>query len=348
MSVFSSKIILTSFGLSQGEGDMRADRLISIIMLLQTRGRVTAREMAAEMEVSERTIYRDIDALSVAGIPVFSEYGPGGGFELLESYRSDLIGLNEHEIRALLMLSIPQPLKELGMGQELKGALLKLSTAIPGNKGETGFQYRQRIHLDSTPWSHSFEQVPFLTTLHQASIQNRLVHIIYRGAFDTEIDAIAAPFGLVAKTSIWYLVFECNARVRVIRIANVSEVSLLEDRFEPREDFLLPSFWETWCKTTEALRPTYPVKLRVSPELFELLRYHHGDLASETEYFENHTDNQVWLKITLSYESIEDARRSILSFGRAAEVIEPISLRMSVIDFAYQIKDLYLRRDALR
>lgn len=327
---------------------MRADRLISIIMLLQTRGRLTACQMAQEMEVSERTIYRDIDALCAAGIPIFSEYGPGGGFELLESYRSDLVGLNEHEIRALLMLSIPQPLKELGMGQELKGALLKLSAAIPDYRGDSGFKYKQRIHLDSTPWSHSFEQVPNLKILHQASIQNRLVHIKYRGAFDTEIDVIGAPYGLVAKTSIWYLVFECNARMRVIRVANVSEVSLLEDRFVPREDFLLSTFWETCCRMTEALRPSYPVTLRVSPELFELLRYHHEDLTSETEYFDDHFDNQIWLKITLSYESFEDARRSILSFGRAAEVIEPIPLRMSVIDFACQIKDLYMRRDASR
>lgn len=326
---------------------MRADRLISIIMLLQTRGRVTARHMAEEMEVSERTIYRDIDALCAAGIPIFSEYGPGGGYELLESYRSDLMGLNEQEIRALL-LSIPQPLKELGVGQELKGALLKLSAAIPDNKGEDGYQYKQLIHLDSTPWSQSFEQVPYLNTLHQALIQNRLIHIKYCGAFDTEIEMIAAPYGLVAKTSIWYLVFECNRRMRVIRIANINEVSVLEDRIKPRRDFLLSSFWEDWCKTTEALRPSYPVTLRVSPELFELLRYHHEDLTSETDYSDDHTDSQDWLKITLSYESFEDARKGILSFGGAAEVIKPIPLRMSVIDFACRIKDLYIRRDMTR
>lgn len=326
---------------------MRADRLISIIMLLQTRGRLTACQIAAEMEVSERTIYRDIDALSAAGIPIFSEYGPGGGFELLESYRSDLIGLNELEKRALLMLSIPQPLKELGVGQDLKGALLKLSAAIPDQVDKPSMQYKQQIHLDSTPWSHSFEQVPHLTSLHRALILNRLIHIRYRGAFDSEINTIAAPYGLVAKTSVWYLVFECNARMRVIRIANVSEVSLLEDRFEPRADFLLASFWEAWCKTTDALRPSYPVTLRVSPELFELLRYHYGDLPSEMEYYDEHTDNRAWFKINLSFESFEEARKSILSFGGAAEVIEPIPLRMSVIDFANQVRDFYIGRDTL-
>lgn len=325
---------------------MRADRLISIIMLLQTRGRMSARQIAHEVEVSERTIYRDIDALSVAGIPIFAEYGPGGGFELLESYRSDLVGLSEQEIRALLMLSIPQPLKELGMGQDLKGALLKLSAAIPNNGGEIGRQYLPRVHLDSTPWSHTFEQVPYLKRLHQATIQNRLINIKYRGAFDTEIVTIAAPYGLVAKTSIWYLVFERNARLRVIRVANVSDVSLLEDRFEPRGDFLLSLFWEAWCNKTEALRPSYTVRLRVSQELFGLLKYHDKELTTDSEYYGNYTDNQVWLEINLSYDSFEEARKSVLSFGGAAEVIEPIPLRMSVIDFARQIKDLYTRRDA--
>ena len=108
---------------------MRADRLISLMLLLQTRGRMTARQLAQELEVTERTIYRDIDALSASGIPVYGESGPDGGYELLESYRSTLTGLNDDEIRALFLLSLPSPLSDLGIDQEVKSVLLKLQAS---------------------------------------------------------------------------------------------------------------------------------------------------------------------------------------------------------------------------
>ncbi len=112
---------------------MRADRLLAMLILLQTRGRMTARELSEELEVSERTVYRDMLALGMAGMPVYTERGPGGGCTLLESYRTDLNGLTENEVRALFMLSIPAPLVDLGLSLELKAALLKLSAALPAS-----------------------------------------------------------------------------------------------------------------------------------------------------------------------------------------------------------------------
>jgi predicted DNA-binding transcriptional regulator YafY len=166
---------------------MRADRLVSLLILLQTRGRMTARKLAEELEVSERTIYRDIEALSEAGVPVYAERGPGGGCALLESYRTNLTGLNDEETRALFMLStpasIPAPLVELGVSQELKSALLKLSAALPASQRQEEERARQRVHLDSVAWSRSEEPVPHLAMIHKAVWRDLRLLITFQVAF---------------------------------------------------------------------------------------------------------------------------------------------------------------------
>ncbi len=129
---------------------MRADRLLSLLMLLQARGRLTAKALAEKLEVSERTIYRDIDALCVAGVPIYGEAGPEGGYALLDSYRTSLTGLTEGEVRALFMLNIPAPLAELGVSQELRTAMLKLSAVLPAARRSDEERVRQRFYLDST------------------------------------------------------------------------------------------------------------------------------------------------------------------------------------------------------
>ena len=139
---------------------MRADRLLSILLLLQARGRMTAQELADEVEVSQRTIYRDVEALSMAGVPVYADRGPGGGFALLDRYRTTLTGLNRDEVRALFMLSIPEPLAQLGLDGELKAALLKLSAALPEARRPDEALVRQRFHLDSAWWFQTEEPVP--------------------------------------------------------------------------------------------------------------------------------------------------------------------------------------------
>ena len=156
---------------------MRADRLLSLLMLLQTRGRLTASQLATELEVSERTIYRDVIALSAAGIPVYTEGGHGGGISLVESYRTDLTGLRPEEAQALSMLNIPEPLVRLGVGQELKAALLKLSAAVPPSVREKQAQARHRIHLDAAWWFQPEEPTPYLQIIQQAVWQDRLLQM---------------------------------------------------------------------------------------------------------------------------------------------------------------------------
>ena len=172
---------------------MRADRLLSILLLLQGRGRMTAEELAEELEVSVRTIYRDIDALSAAGVPVYTDRGPGGGCSLLESYRTNLTGLTQSEVQALFMLSIPSPLVDLGVSQELRMALLKLSAALPKAAQRAEERARSRIHLDSTWWFQSGEPVPHLPTIQEALWTDRKLVVRYRLPFASQVERRVDP-----------------------------------------------------------------------------------------------------------------------------------------------------------
>ena len=325
---------------------MRADRLLSLLMLLQTRGPLTARELANELEVTERTIYRDVTALSTSGVPVFSERGPGGGISLLEDYRTNLTGLNPQEVRALFMLSIPTALDQLGVGAELRTALLKLSAALPANRREDQTGARQRIHLDPAGWFEADEQTPQLKTVQAAVWQNRLLDITYLSEFGTRLEMCIAPYGLVAKANIWHLVCvrsaQC-AQLRVLRVAQIRNAALRAENFQRAPDFDLPSFWRTWCEEFETTRPQYRVRARVSPTLAQILAENRRETLSGSPP----QGRDGWQEVSLSFESLEAARMRILGYGGAIEVLEPVALRKSVRDFADQIHIRYADRASL-
>lgn len=316
---------------------MRADRLLSLLMLLQTRGTMTAQSLAAELEVTERTIYRDVTALSAAGVPVYTERGPGGGVALVDDYRTNLTGLNADEVRALFMLSIPAPLDQLGVGDELRMALLKLSAALPASRRAEESTARQKIHLDAAWWFQSEEPTPHLKTIQSALWSDRYLNITYRSDFGTDVELVIAPYGLVAKASVWYLVGAREDHLRVLRVSRVQRASLGGERFEHPPAFDLPSFWKSWCDEFESSRPQIPVTLRVSPTLAKIL----AENRPETLMSPPKTEPDGWQILTLTFESIESARTRILGYGGAAEVLEPLALRRSVQDFARQTLTRY-------
>ena len=320
---------------------MRADRLLSLLMLLQTNGRMTAQELAEDLEVSERTIYRDIEALSAAGVPVYTERGPGGGCALLDSYRTDLTGFTDDEVRALFMLSIPAPLAELGVSQELKAALLKLSASLPAARRYEENRVRQRIHLDSIPWFQPQEPVPSLQTIHRAIWQDRKLHLTRRLIFEAQVEQLVDPLGLVAKAATWYLVCGMDDQIRIYRVSQVIDARISDEYFQRPIDFDLVTFWNQRCAKHEEDRPYFPVKVRVSPDLFPILVQHFGDQSHAQILQFGSPDTDGWRTITLPFETFEAARSRILSFGRAIEVLEPQALRKSVVDFANQIDDFY-------
>lgn len=321
---------------------MRADRLLSLLMLLQTRGRQTARWLAEALEVSERTIYRDVEALSVAGVPVYTERGPGGGVALLESYRTTLTGLNEGEVQALFMLTIPNALTDLGVSGELKAALLKLSAALPATWREDEQRVRQRIYLDATPWSHTGSSQPHLQAIYRAVWEDRRLALTFQPRFGTSFTRTVDAYALVAKGDVWYLVALQAGRPRVFPLAGILAAGVCEDRFERRPDFDLIAFWDAWCAAASE-RPAYPVTVRAAPELLPSLPLFFGEQIRQQVEQAGPPDSEGWIKLDLAFDSLHAARSSLLGFGRAVEVLAPEPLRLSLADYARQIAALYDR-----
>ncbi len=323
------------------QADMRADRLLTLLMLLQSRGRLTARQLADELEVSERTIYRDIDALGLAGIPVYAERGPNGGCALLDSYRTTLTGLTEDETRALFMLSIPAPLTELGIGQELKAVLLKLSAALPERQRQHEVQVRQRLHLDPVAWTQSPDLAPHLHTVYRAVWTDRRITLTYRLPWEAQAERTVEPYALVAKANVWVLVYCWEGSMRTMRVSQILDACLTDEPFERNSDFDLAAYWTDWCTTYKQNRPFYPVTVRIAPTLLPYLRHVMGaptlNITGETGVL----DSEGWITVQLSFDTLESARTQLLGVGRAVEVLEPLPLRETLIDFARQIVRFY-------
>lgn len=326
---------------------MRADRLLSLMALLQTRGTTTAQALADALEVSERTIYRDVDALCAAGVPVYTDRGPGGGIGLLEEYRTNLTGLSPEEARALFMLSIPAPLLQLGVGKDLKAALLKLSAALPETRRQEQQSARQRIHLDARWWGQNAQTGPHLGAVQQALWQDHRLRLLTRTVFGAEIDQEVAPLGLVAKAGEWYLVALRGGKpsygmgTQVYRVRELLHAESLPETFSRPEDFDLPDFWEQYCRQEEAARGLYWVTARISPGLAGELRWRLGDQAAAVLADAGAPDARGWRVVRIPFDSLEQARERILGYGGAAEVLEPLPLRRSLIDYAEQVAQVY-------
>ncbi|MCP4543376.1 MAG: WYL domain-containing protein [Chloroflexi bacterium] len=325
---------------------MRADRLLSLLMLLQARGKMTAQKLATELEVSERTVYRDIDALSTAGVPVYAERGPGGGCALIDGYRTSLTGLTRDEVHALFMLSVPAALDELGASHELKAALRKLTAALPASRRRDERRVRQRIYLDWAGEDRPEEPVPHLQIMQQAVWEDRRLyfkHHLQAGPFIEQFEWLVAPYGLVAKAGVWHLVYAKDDHIRVHRVSRVLDARITDEHFERPADFDLAAFWKTWCAEHEENRPYYPVTARVSPALIHYLPQYFGERIRDEIAQAGPPDAEGWITLTLPFKTIWDARERILGFGRAVEVLEPEALRKNVIDFATQIVEFYTR-----
>ncbi len=226
---------------------MRADRLLSLLILLQSRGRMTARELAEQLEVSERTIYRDMEALGIAGIPVCAERGPGGGCFLLDGYQTKLTGLNAVEVRALFLFQMARPLADLGLSKALDDAMLKLSAALSTEQRSNAEQVRQRIHLDIENWQQDDPSVSHLSTIQEAVWHDRKLLIQYDEGCKLCQQHLIEPYGLVSKANSWYVVAAIAGEQCVFSVSRISTVALSEEHFTRSETFDLSSFWAAYC-----------------------------------------------------------------------------------------------------
>ncbi|HSD45414.1 MAG TPA: YafY family protein [Pyrinomonadaceae bacterium] len=318
---------------------MRADRLLSIVLLLQTNRQLTSRSLAERLEVSERTIHRDMEALSVSGIPVVAERGSSGGWSLLGEYRTNLTGLNEAEIQSLFVTQPPKLLADLRLKKASEGALLKLLAALPAMYRQGAEQARRRIHIDTAGWSRQEETVPLLPVLQDAIWSERKLRFTYqRGPGCQNVEREVDPLGLVAKGSAWYLVAGVDGDIRSYRISRMLAAEVLDQSGAVPAGFDLAAYWEQSTTAFKSATPNYVAQFRVSPDVFLRLRFA-GRFARVGDVLEKDADG--WLRITVGFDVEDMAVEYALSFGSKLEVIEPRSLREKVIAAAQEVIEFY-------
>jgi predicted DNA-binding transcriptional regulator YafY len=321
---------------------VRADRLVSLALLLQARGQMSARALAAELEVCVRTVYRDLAALSAAGVPVVAEPGPGGGCRLIEGYRFPLRGLSPDEAEALLVLGVPAALAELGLGDALSAARHKISvTAGPGAGGPA------LVHLDMPRWFHGKEEVPHLRTLAEALRRQRRVRIGYQRGGDGGTTRVVDPFGLVNKAGVWYLVAtraSDNAPAggaAVFRAARITGARVLTEPCRRPADFDLAAFWDHWSASFMTTRPRVEVLVRASPGALAAFGEVFGDAVQAVLDSASPADEHGRREVTLTFEHEVAAAHRLAGFGGELEVLSPPAVRSLLAEIARRILDRY-------
>ncbi len=308
---------------------VRADRLLAILLHLQARGGATAAELAAELEVSVRTIYRDIDALGRAGIPVYTESGPGGGCRLLDGYRAPLVGLSAEEAKALLILGVPEPVRELGLTMPLVDAQTRVRAAAGLSVNAT----TPLVHLDMPRWFHSREAVPHLPLLADAVGRNQRVLVGYvHGDGAAARRQTIEPLGLVNKAGVWYVVARTTSGShRVLRVTRIVTARAVDRAFDRPADFDLAVFWDTWSAEFEATRPRLAVAVRASPTALTILPEIFGDAVLPALAESKPDGDAGWRTVTLTFEHDRAAATRLVGLGDLVEVISPAAVRDRVI-----------------
>ncbi len=324
---------------------MRADRLLSIVLLLQVHRHLTSRDLAGRLEVSERTIHRDMDALSVAGIPVVAERGTNGGWSLLGEYRTNLTGLNEAEVQSLFVTRPSRLLADLNLEKAAEGALLKLLAALPSIYRRGAEYARQRIYVDVAGWNRAEETVPLLHVLQDAIWQERKVRMTYGQSECGAVERLADPLGLVAKGSVWYFVAAIEEEVRSYRVSRVQNVELTDAPCVRPPNFNLAEFWEQSAAQFRANLPRYQAIVRARQEIIPRMPYA-GRFARIEGVGE--ADAEGWVRVSLRFDVEEMACEYALSFGTQLEVLEPPALREKVISLAESVVAFNAHRSEAR
>lgn len=316
---------------------------MSLVLLLQARGRVTARELAGELEVSVRTVYRDLEALSAAGVPVLAESGPGGGCRLLEDYRFPLRALHPDEAEALLILGVPGALRDLGLDGAIAAAhrRIRVTSGLGNPSGRAGGG-AALVHLDMPRWFRSQEPVPHLRGLATALRQNQRVKFWYARPGSDPAPRLAAPLGLVNKAGTWYLVAATRRdQIAVFRAGNVTSVQILDEPAERPPGFDLPAFWEQWSQEFQASRPRLQVTILASAQALAAFPEIFGDTVREALNAALPPDEHGWQEVTLSFEHVKAAAHRLAGFGAQVEVLSPPAVRQHLLATAQGILSRY-------
>ncbi|MCW8379310.1 helix-turn-helix transcriptional regulator [Streptomyces justiciae] len=317
---------------------MKSDRLLSILLLLQTRGRVPAPELAERLEVSVRTIYRDIEALSASGVPVYAERGRHGGIELLAGFRTDVTGLTADESRALFILAAQGAHAALGLDTALGSALRKVMAALPAPHRPAADVTSRRILVDATRWKGGPQPAVDLQVLQDAVFTDRRLRLRYRHSGEREIRTYTVdPYGLVSKAGVWYLVADRRARPRLFRADRVRAATVLADAVRRRPGVELADAWEQLRRQVEERPGGIDVVVRVRRDRLDLfLRMMTGWLTE----LPDDDGTQEWVTARLSYGVLGEARQ-LLAFSDRVEVLSPPEVRAELARAAASVTDLY-------
>jgi predicted DNA-binding transcriptional regulator YafY len=307
---------------------MQASRLISVLMRLQARGRATAEELAQELEVSVRTIYRDVDQLSFAGIPIVAERGRLGGFKLLDGFRTELTGMTPAEAETLFLAGLPGPAAELGLTQLMAVARTKLLAALPA--GQRVERIASRFHLDATGWFRNAEPVTLLPAIAQAIWAERFLNIRYASDKSSVIRRLG-PLGLVLKAGIWYLVAQKGNAFRTYRVGRISAAEPQEERFARPKSFDLAAYWAQSSRDYELGTYRDHATIRLSPRGLKILDLLGPYVVQEAEKSIGNADGQGWVQCTIPLESAEFGIRELMRLGEEVEIVSPPALRTQMV-----------------
>jgi predicted DNA-binding transcriptional regulator YafY len=309
---------------------MRAERLLRTVILLQSRGQMTAAELAGELEVSPRTIQRDMEALSGSGVPVYATRGVGGGWALHEGYRTSLTGLTSAEALAIVVGRPPGILAGLGLDDPGEAAVLKLLAAVSQSARDRAEHARQRVHVDIAPWGWSEssmeEREALLPQLQRAVWDDRTVRIRY-AASDTFFEV--EPLGLVAKGSTWYLVARNNGRFRTYRVTRIHDLAVTDRSFERPNDFDLASHWQSASARYADQLPNYPVQLRARGDATRRVGWMQGRDKQISS-----PDHNGWVTIDIDLEDEDNALTVVGMLGADVEIVSPKKLRRAAVELA--------------
>ena len=328
---------------------MRASRLLSLLLLLQTRGRMTGQELARELDVSVRTVYRDAESLSLAGIPIYADRGPTGGYQLVEGYRTRLTGLSGEEAESLFLAGAPSVAAELGLGATLASAQLKLLAALPSELRASADRIRDRFYLDAPGWFQEADRAPHLAAVAAAVWDQRVLQTRYlRAGHAGERTRTLEPLGLVLKAGAWYLIARARPSatddasatdpqsahaIRIYRVSRILTLETLDERFERPNDFDLAASWREWSEGFEARMYHGEATVRFSPRARELMAFYLGPaVARAAARTASAPDPEGWTTSVIPIESVQHATGELLRLGTDAEVLAPTELRERIVE----------------
>ena len=333
---------------------MRASRLLSLLMLLQSRGHVSAQALAQVLEVSVRTIYRDVDELSAAGVPVWADRGRTGGFQLQAGWRTRVDGLTAPEAQAMFLGGLPGPAAELGLGEAMASAQLKLLAALPDGWRDDARRVSARFHLDPIDWYRGPSAADHLPAIAQAVWGERRIRMRYE-SWKGEVARSVEPLGLVLKAGVWYLVARPGApasragareervEARTYRVSNVLALEISDERFERPPTFDLAAWWLASTRRFEAELARESAVLRVSPAGMKALHDIGAAVAAAAEATAGRADAAGWRRVTIPIESVAHAARQVMRLGVEAKVVKPAALRRELLACVDAIAAVYGR-----